>query len=110
MYDHNICLDYNDYALPFLLFIFTNLNAFANTENISVLLAEDILLINNLWTQSQQTLWIEIFITAAKIIIITKTIKITIVKKKKKKKVVQLFNNGKFNNTWNKVNRKKQRY
>ena len=79
---------YLNYYKKILLFIFTNLNAFTNTENISVLLAEDILLINNLLTKSQQILWIEIFITAAKIIIITKTIKITIVKKKKKKKKI----------------------
>ena len=61
-----ICLDYNDYALPFLLFIFTNLYAFTNTENISVLLAENILVINNLLTKSRQILWIEIFVTTAK--------------------------------------------
>ena len=48
----HIFLGYNNYVLPFLLFIFTNLYAFTNTENINVLLAENILVINNLLTKS----------------------------------------------------------
>ena len=41
------------------LFIFTNLYAFTNTENISVLLAENIIVMNNLLTKSEQVLWTE---------------------------------------------------
>ena len=48
----DIFLNYNNYVLPFLLFIFTNLYAFENTENIGVLFTENILVINNLLTKS----------------------------------------------------------
>ena len=55
----NLCWKYFNSYDTFL----TNLYTFTNTENISVLLAENILVINDLLTKSRQIFWIEVFIT-----------------------------------------------